>query len=149
MVVEAVGPVQALASTPDRRLVLVNESTGALLADSAPDVFEEATRRLEALLRSKAADSEEAEVQTALEGARTIAQLSPRSQGLLLFREGSYRLTEAFLNGQLGADGYMERIDRLLEDCVELIEFQLLLNPDFGNAPSNEEPAGEGDPDVG
>ena len=67
--------------------------------------------------------------------ATAVQSLTQRSQGITLFRDGSYNLCAMLLNDFITPQEYVERWDQLLIKSHELVKFELEKNTGkIGNA---------------
>ena len=113
--------VGILAITPERRAILIEPyNAGAtysrFCAEPSPDVAQALTATLQASanasasaqIKSAAGDTKSGDADLAAQFAQSLAasnsQLFNRSQGVQLFRDASYALCQAYLNGALKGD---------------------------------------------
>lgn len=117
-----------LATTAERRTVLValsGDRVGSFCAEPSPDTAENIASSLKLLLQadvdvaSKAGGSLASELSRGLSTA--VQSLTKRSQGLMLYRDGSYSFCQAYLNGVIGKKEFSDRLDQLLDISKELI----------------------------
>jgi hypothetical protein len=121
-----VAKVSVLATTAERRVVLVVMPERKFCAEAPPDVGEAVSSSLGASL-----DAEGAGKVTALEAqlnqqlATSLLQLSHRSQGLELYRASTFVLCTLYLNGVISAGELAARHDTLLGHAVDLIKQEI------------------------
>jgi hypothetical protein len=139
------GPVSTLATTPERRVVLVNtidedasngskphKHFGHFCAEPPADVAESLSATLQAALTAAV----QSPTRTSFEGggefgktlATAVQALTQRSQGITLFRDGSYNLCAMFLNDFINQEQYLVRWDALLATSRDLALFELYKN---------------------
>lgn len=105
-----------LATTSDRRVVLINTTTQKFCAEPSPDVVQSLTESLRAVANANASaqindvanntkqGSAALNAEIARQLATTSSALFNRSQGVQLFRDASYALCQAYLNGAVQGD---------------------------------------------
>lgn len=110
------------------------------VAEPSPDVFEEIakayTAAFEATSKLKSDENINAQARVASSFANSAQMLGARSQGVILFRDASYRLAEARLNGWLNDTQYNDLMQVLIEACEGLIKEQLELTDGHINSPT-------------
>lgn len=118
--------VGVLATTAERRVVLVSMPEKKFCAEAPPDVGEAVSSSLGASL-----DAEGAGKLTALEAqikqqlATSLLQLSHRSQGLELYRASTFFLCTLYLNGVISEADLAAKHDALLSNAVDLIKLEI------------------------
>ena len=127
------GPVATLAMTPERRVVLVNVNTndrngtyGKFCAEPPADVAESLSSTFQAALEARLPElgvNAAGELGRALSTAAQL--LAQRSQGLQLYRAGSFTYCAMLLNGWLTPDQFVDAINNLTVRSVDLITFEL------------------------
>lgn len=128
--------------TADRRLVILYNDK--IISEPSPDTFAQVASALKYVGTLSAevsglsgAPAGNAKGSAAFElvdrFARNAALLGVRSQGLSLFRDGTYRLAEAYMNGVVQPEGYAKLYGKLLKIADELIRFELDKNPDLAS----------------
>ena len=126
--------VSTLATEADTRTILViqDKSTDSIkiLAEPSPDVVDEISKKFSLLLDAALKHADETElfkssVESLSEFSQTITKLTTRSQGIIYFRDASYRLVEAYLNEMITEEQYVELITLLLNNTKELINHEL------------------------
>jgi len=91
-------------------------------------------------------DVSDAQVRLIREVHRRLARLSTRSQGVILFRDASYRLSEAAINEsrggeepangeESGASVWGKHFGEILKASERLVALELRLNPTLGSDP--------------
>ncbi len=122
---------RTMATTSERRIVIVNDSLdpnyrGLYCAEPSPDSADNLASSFSSYLKASegtGAASASAGIDKAF--ATTVEKLGRRSQGLQLFRDGSYSLCQAFMNGIIDKLGYIARLDELLSVSKGLIDIEL------------------------
>jgi hypothetical protein len=97
-------------------------------AEPPPDATQSIARALSAALSGSAAGLKaqpEVSVQFAKSLATTAKTLFQRSQGVQLFRDGVYNLCQAYLNGALSSEQYIEQYGVLLKTASALISSEI------------------------
>src|SRR5262245_33880213 len=89
---------QVVATTADRRAIYA-DNQGLIVCEPPPDAFQEVSSKfdLAAALQSTA-DAGSANLALYNEVSRRLQRLAVRSQGVIFFRDASFRLAEAALN---------------------------------------------------
>lgn len=125
--------VGTLATTADRRTLIVEFKNGRFCAEPSPDAMEQVNKKYDSSLETqiksaqsiidKANDELSADVKAELliEIQRTIQKLNEKSQGVLWFRDVSYRLCEAYVNGVLDEVSYKELLTKAINESSLLI----------------------------
>jgi hypothetical protein len=118
-----------LATTAERRVVLIDLKNDHFCAEAAPDVAEalNSTIRIAAEYSSKAASGPErsANAEFARGLTTSVSTLFSRTQGVQLFRDGSYALCQARMNGAMPDAAFQSRFDALLKIAGELIALEI------------------------
>lgn len=155
--IEADDPTQVIGLKADRRLVIFHlRSDGKeyVIAEPSPDAFAEFAAAFQAAANASGnanfnpgtgplgSISGEAAAEVFDRVATHMVRLGIRSQGVILFRDGSYRLAEAYMNGEIQDEQYAELYQQTLNTCAELIALELQGNPDLA---SDVEQAGAAD----
>jgi len=141
-----------LATTADRRIVLVRTrataggvgKAGHFCAEPPPDAAENIASKvaaaLEASVKTLKAEGE-AKLDLARQLATTVQALFHRTQGLQLYRDGSYNLCQALLNDTITKDKYVAELEELRKTARSLIEHELTLTGGLvGGPPPSERP---------
>jgi|SaaInl8_200m_RNA_FD_contig_101_166403_length_4234_multi_3_in_0_out_0_2 paraquat-inducible protein B len=130
--------VGTLATTADRRTLIVELKNGKFCAEPSPDAMEQVSKKYDSSIEAQVknaqklidkADNElSADVKAKLmvEIQRTIQKLNEKSQGVLWFRDVSYRLCEAYVNGILDRDSYKELLTLAIKEGSKVIENEKL-----------------------
>lgn len=118
--------VGVLATTPERRVVIVKMPQNLFCAEPPADAAENVSAAL-AVIAEAAAKGNLSELQlgTATTLATTVKQLFQRSQGVQLYRDGSFMLCTAYLNGILSQSQFVERHTKLLDVVAPLIAAEI------------------------
>lgn len=123
--------IGTLATTAERRMVLVDLKKDHFCAEPSPDVAEAINSSIRAAAEASAKATSGNEAKISGEIAKTLATsintLFVRTQGIQLFRDGSFALCQARMNGDIKDNAYATRFDALLEKAVELIKAELPL----------------------
>jgi hypothetical protein len=118
-----------LATTAERRVVLIDLKEDHFCAEAAPDVAESlnSSIRIAAEYASKAASGPErtASAEFARNLSTSLSTLFSRTQGVQLFRDGSYALCQARFNGAMPDAAFQVRFDALLNHAVDLIKLEI------------------------
>ena len=144
---------QVLALKADRRLVFFMEREDAegkplssyIIAEPSPDAFAEFAAAFQAA--GEAAGNIEPGTNGAtfgkIEGqaaaeifdrvATHMVRLGIRSQGVIIFRDGTYRLAEAYMNEQIQPEQYAELYLETLSICAKLTQYELEVNNDLAS----------------
>lgn len=121
--------VGTLATTAERRIVLVNLKNGDFCAEPSPDVAEAINGSIRAATEASANTSSGVDAKVSGEVARQLATSIGssflRTQGIQLFRDGSFALCQARMNNNIDKTDYAQKLDRLLNLSVELIKLEL------------------------
>ena len=121
--------VGTLATTAERRIVLVNLKNGDFCAEPSPDVAEAINSSIRAAAEASAKTNGGVDAKVSGEVARQLATSIGssflRTQGIQLFRDGSFALCQARMNNNIKPDDYSQKFDRLLKDSVDLIRLEL------------------------
>lgn len=146
--------VRTVATSAESRLVMVKSNepdlrwwriwghTNAfpiearICAEPPPDVAQRIFEKLDLTTKvsgSNGSVSANAEVELARQVARDIAQLTKRSQGVILFRDFSFRLSEAYFNGAIDANQLQSALSNAFVVASETIKFELQKNPTLSN----------------
>lgn len=118
--------IGVLSTTAERREVIFKMPTNQFCAEPPPDVAESLSSSLSILAQgSGKSDASSGEIQARLEVAKTLAtsikSLFRRTQGAQLFRDGTFNLCEAYLNGSIDKANYIRLYEDLLKTAKELI----------------------------
>jgi hypothetical protein len=115
-----------LATTPERRVVLVKMPENKICAEPPADAADNLASSLSAIaegsVQGKVTD---AQLKFASTLATSVKQLFVRSQGIQLYRDGTFMLCIAFLNGAINKEEFLTRQQKLLETVAPLIEKEI------------------------
>ena len=130
---DAARAVATLATTPERRLTLVNVAKDdphfANFCSEAPaDAAESISSTFQAAVEAKIEGGQGGTAEVARTLANAIQALTERSQGLQLYRDATYRLCEAYLNDVIDEATYSQQLAALSKQTAELIKFELEAN---------------------
>lgn len=149
--------IRTVATTAESRLVIIKSNEPKLkrypfgdtnapqfeafvCAEPPPDVAQRIFEKLDLTAKVSGTNSKvsaNADVTLARELAREIAQLSKRSQGVILFRDYSFRLSEASLNGVITTNEFKKALTSGFSNACELVKYELAKNPTLSNTPQN------------
>jgi hypothetical protein len=139
--------VRALGTTAETRLVMIKElrnpisgkTTNVLMyAEPPPDVALQINEKLQSLLKASYSDGKQdvgLEAQAARELAKDVARLSTRSQGVIIFRDASFALAQAYVNGALNQKQYAAALTNLYTNAIQLITTEIEANPTLSRTP--------------
>lgn len=117
--------IGTLATTAERRTVLVDFLSGDYCAEASPDAIQaiSSSMRVAASNTANKADGSqrgtEAEFARAL--ATSIAVAGPRTQGVLLFRDASFVMCQERVKNKVDPAVFWQRFDTLLETAAKLV----------------------------
>ena len=142
--------VVTLASRPERRLTLVNvarypknknedkdgdengdeisDRYGNFCSEPPADAAEAISSTFQAGLQGNAGNNQGGKAELASTLGTAIQALTQRSQGVILFRDASFRYCEAYLNGALDEAGYLTRLDTMYTAAHATIVAELTAN---------------------
>lgn len=131
--VEQEARVGVLATTAQRRVIIVSADGKSVCAEPSPDAVDDlissVTGSLEASLDKAAGTEAGMNAEAAAEIASSITTsaqfLLQRSQGVQLFRDGSFALCLMHANGGVGEETYDREVSALRKDAVDLIKAEL------------------------
>jgi hypothetical protein len=128
-------PLGTLATTAERRIVLVRlndgaNSIGRVCAEPPPDAAEniaaQLTTAIEAAFKQPTANLDASgKVEASRAIATSVQTLFQRTQGLQLYRDGMYNLCQGYLNGIFDKSDFTTKYDTLLIETVKLIELEI------------------------
>ena len=120
--------IGVLATTGERRAVIVKMPERLICAEPPPDVAEAIASAVSGALEASGKSSP-ADVRLGGASALSTAlmQLTYRTQGLQLYRDGSFFLCTLFMNNIITKDEYLRARDKLLDDSLALIHKELPL----------------------
>lgn len=116
--------VGTLATTPERRVVIVDLDDGKFCAEPPADAGENLASSFAAALEGTDG-SIELKAELAKAFASSVKQLFQRSQGVQLYRDGMYSLCQAYLNGAILDDEFNKKQEELLKQSAYLIEKEI------------------------
>lgn len=118
--------IGVLATTPERRVVIVKMPDNKFCAEPPADAADNLSAALTAVAQAPSpGKAGEAQLGLAQTLATTVKQLFRRSQGVQLYRDGTFALCNAYLNGAIGEKEFLERHTRLLEVVGPLIAAEI------------------------
>lgn len=118
--------VGILATTPERRVVLVKMPEQLYCAEPSPDVAENISSALSAALKASTKGKlSDAQTGVAAAIATSVRQLFQRSQGIQLYRDGSFMLCGAFLNKTITKAQWVTQHAILLNAATALIQAEI------------------------
>lgn len=115
--------VGVLATTPERRIVLVKMPEQLFCAEPSPDAADNVSHAISAALEASTTGKlSEAQIGVAQKVATSVRQLFQRSQGIQLYRDGNFMLCNSYLNGVIKDEAkYLAQQDKILQAAKELI----------------------------
>ena len=120
--------IGVLATTGERRAVIVKMPERLICAEPPPDVAEAIASAVSGVLEASGkASPSELKLGGASALSTALLQLTYRTQGLQLYRDGSFFLCTLFMNNIITKDEYLMARTKLLEDCIVLIHEELPL----------------------
>jgi hypothetical protein len=120
------GKVGILATTPERRVVIVKMPDNKFCAEPSADAADNVSAALTAVAEASAQGRvTEAQLGFAQTLATSVKQLFIRSQGIQLYRDGTFMLCNAYLNGSITEEQFLKRHERLLEIVAPLIDKEI------------------------
>lgn len=121
--------IGTLATTAERRVVLVDLEHGKYCSEAPPDVAESINSSIRAAVEAGMTNPSANDIKVKGEVARQLATsvntLFSRTQGVQLFRDGSFALCQARMNGYMKDEAFVTRYDNLLNQVIELIKQEL------------------------
>jgi hypothetical protein len=113
------------ATTPERRVVLMNIANDRVCAEPSPDAAENLSYNLSAALSAKKTGAVEANasVSDALQSA--AQSLFTRTQGVQYYRDGMFSLCLAYMNGAVSAADYPRLSQELRDKSFDLISQEI------------------------
>jgi hypothetical protein len=114
--------VGVLATTPERRVVLVKMPDNKFCAEPPADAADNISSALSAMAKASTKGTV-GNVQLGIANtlATSVKQLFVRSQGVQLYRDGTFMLCAAYLNGAISQADFLVRQEKLLDAVVPLI----------------------------
>jgi hypothetical protein len=130
--------IGVLATTPERRIVIVKMPGSAFCAEPPADAAENVSAALTAVAEASAQGRvTDAQLSIAQTLATSVKQLFQRSQGVQLYRDGTFMLCNAYLNGAITKEQFLQRHERLLEIVAPLIAQEI---PEIHKVKPEEKP---------
>lgn len=121
--------VNIFSTTAERRETIIKFPDGKFCSEPPPDVAQALTSSFTLLAQGTVKDATANEVTARLEAtkalATTIRSLFSRSQGIQLFRDGTFHLCQAYLNGSITKEEYKAMFESLLEKSTPLIQAEI------------------------
>lgn len=119
--------VGILATTPERRMVLVKMPEELFCAEPSPDAADNVSQAISAALEASVSGKlDSAKIGVANSVATSVRQLFMRSQGIQLFRDGNFMLCNAYLNGIIkDKEDYINQQNKLLAAAEALIKEEI------------------------
>ena len=126
-------PLATLATTAERRVVLVNINKGSskygqICSEPAPDAGENIAHQVSSALAAAISTPEvggELRLQFGKQLATAIQALFHRTQGLQLYRDGMYNLCVMYWNGVISGQQYADEAKTFFVEAKKLIEKEL------------------------
>jgi len=137
---------RTMSTTSERRIIIVNDMDGSpnrglFCAEPSPDSSDNLASSFSSYLKaSEKADLASADVAGGLDKAlsTTVQQLGRRSQGLQFFRDASYTLCNAYLNGLFEKTSYLDNFKLILNASQGLIDTELRFKDSVISAPTEQ-----------
>lgn len=118
--------VGTLSTAPDYRVVYVKLSDQAKLCAEAPaDAGAQFGSTFAAALSAPAGSAPPVSLEAKAGLAVAMKQLFKRSQGVQLYRDGSFALCNLYLNGSIDAKQYFAELQELRKTAASLIEKEI------------------------
>jgi len=122
--------LNVIATTAQRRVLIIN-SEGNYCAEPSPDAADNLLSHITASLKASADSGEGPKAELLANAARSIMSdaqfLIERTQGLQLFRDGSFALCTMHANGAITSQKYLEKMENLTKTSASLIAQELPL----------------------
>jgi len=119
----------SVATTVERRVFYVNLSDGMkgkFCAEPPPDAAENIVSTVSAIANASSAQVDPHITASLLNTlATTMQEMTKRSQGIIMYRDGMFNLCQAYLNGVISPDVYARKSEELLGKAYALIEKEL------------------------
>ena len=123
--------IGTLATTAERRTVLVDFESGQYCAEASPDAIQAISSSMRVAASHAAKNADGSERDTSAEFARalatSVAVAGPRTQGVLLFRDASFVMCQERVKGVTTAPEFWKRFDALLTIASDLIKQEIPL----------------------
>ena len=120
--------IGVLATTGERRAVIVKMPERLICAEPPPDVAGAIASAVSGVLEASGkASPSELKLGGASALSTALLQLTYRTQGLQLYRDGSFFLCTLFMNNVITKEEYVEARNKLLVNSLELIHKELPL----------------------
>lgn len=118
--------VGTLATAADYRVVYVRlDAEAKLCAEASADAGSQFGQTFATALSAAKGDAKPISASAQLSLAVAMKQLFKRSQGIQLFRDGSFALCNLYLNGGVGNGQYLEELKQLRITAAALIEKEI------------------------
>lgn len=118
----------ALATTSERREIVFRSIDGHFCAEPPPDTADAVSAQFSNAIQasaSKGASDPSISASLGVSSSNAIASLAKRSQGVILYRDVSFNLCEALLNGAMSPQEYSENLKQLFSLVVPLIQSEI------------------------
>lgn len=123
--------IGTLATTAERRTVLVDFANGHYCAEASPDAIQAVSSSMRVAASHTAKKADGSERDTGAEFARalatSVAVAGPRTQGVLLFRDASFVMCQERVKGMTTGAEFWKRFDALLMTASDLIKLEIPL----------------------
>lgn len=116
--------IGTLATVAQRRLALIRFKDGKFCAEPPPDAADNISSTLSTAF-SGSSGNIQANAQLVASIATVVKQLFYRSQGLQLYRDGSFALCNAYLNGTISEAVFQTKQAELLDTAKALIALEI------------------------
>ncbi len=118
----------SVATTVERRVFYVNlygDMKGKFCAEPPPDAAENIASTLVAAANASGIGNPEITASLVSSLSTTVQEMTKRSQGIILYRDGMFNLCQAYLNGVIDKTVYAQKSEELLTKSFILIESEL------------------------
>lgn len=126
--------VGTLATTANRRLVLINKNTGKYCAESSPDSVASFASLLSTSAKADVSKQGSGSVALAKALVSTSGVITKRSQGLQFYRDGVFAYCQALSNGYISRMEYQKALIYLRKDAMKLAA-QEIAKPNWDRKP--------------
>lgn len=119
--------VGAFGTDASRRMILVKlrEDATKICAEPSPDAAAELAKKLAVALSAQVQGAGDGKLNAESDIVSKMPQLFTRTQGLQLFRDGSFLTCQDFMNSAIDGAELNRRFDKLLGTAAGLIEIEL------------------------
>jgi len=118
----------SVATTVERRVFYVNlhgDMKGKFCAEPPPDAAENIASTLAATANASGVGHPEITASLVNSLSTAVKEMTKRSQGIILYRDGMFNLCQAYLNGMISSEAYINKSSELLGKAYTLIDKEL------------------------